>query len=205
MTLEHECLRLRPRRDHVGHVARDAEPRPAIREWDDLLAIHVGEDLARTIGVGQRDDGIGVGVHHGTRVDEAVQQGLDRGPRPTRLLQGVPEVVDHLLVAHVLPVEQRAHVVDAHAGKILALDRLQIGATALDPEHGNVAPAVITLGELDGRVSAAPHDQGGLGADQTRGVHEQVEIGQRGGVRGVPARLHRATISRPVHRVRGDA
>jgi len=54
------------------------------------------------------------------RVDEAVQQRLDRRPHAAGILQRVGEITDHLLVAHVLPLEQRSDVVHPHAGEVLA-------------------------------------------------------------------------------------
>jgi len=42
---------------------------------------------------------------YGMSPEEAVQQRLDGRPRPARLLQGPGEIVDHLLVAHVLALE----------------------------------------------------------------------------------------------------
>src|SRR2546430_9634664 len=100
------------------------------------------------------------------------------------------EIADHVLIAHVLPVEQRANVVHAHAGKVLALDRFEIRAAALHAKDGNFAAAVIALEELDGGVAAAPDDQRGLGADESRRIHEEVEALERAGLGVVPARLH---------------
>ena len=48
-------------------------------------------------------------------------------------------------------------------------------------------PAVVALGALDRGVAAAPDDQRGLGADQARGVDEEVEIGEALRGRVVPA------------------
>ena len=180
-------------RDRVGHLPRDLEARPPIVERDDVLAVHAGEDVGRAVVVRQRDDRVGVGVDDRRRLDEAVQQRLDGRPGSAGLLQRVGEIGDHLLVAHVLALEQRADVVHPHAREILRLDRLEIRAAALDAQHGNVAPAVIALGDLDRGVAAAPHDQRGLGADEAGGVDEQVDAGERGGVGVVPARSHRAS------------
>src|SRR5262249_44894825 len=113
-----------------------------------------------------------------------------------RVLQRVREIADHLLVAHVLALEQRADVVHADAREILALHRFQVGAAALDAKHGDVVAAVIALDGLDRGVAAAPDDQRGLGADEARGVYEEVEALERRGLGVIPARLHRAlTIS----------
>ena len=180
-------------RDRVGDLPRDLEARPAIVERDDVLAVHAGENIGRAVVVRQRDDRVGVGVDDRRRLDEAVQQRLDRRPRPAGLLQRVGEIGDHLLVAHVLALEERADVVHPHAREILLLDRLEVRAAALDAQHGDVAAAVIALGDLDRGVAAAPHDQRGLGADEAGSVDEQFDAGERGGFSVVPARSHRAS------------
>src|SRR3989449_9447681 len=96
-------------------------------------------------------------------------------------------------------LEQRADVVHPHAGEILALDGLEVGAAALHTQHADLTAAVIALDGLDGGVAAAPDDQRGLGADEPRGVHEKVEALELRGLGVVPARLHRAlTISQPL-------
>src|SRR5215468_11114709 len=153
---------------------RDEEARPAVR---------------------QRDDGVRVRVDDRGGGQEAVQERLDGGARARRLLQGMREVVDHLLIAHVLALEQRQHVVHADAGKVLLLDALEIGARSLDAEHADLAAAVVPLRELDRGVAAAPHHERGLGADEPRAVHEKAEAIEiaRGGL--VPARVHGDTIT----------
>src|SRR5439155_26234823 len=126
----------------------------------------------------------------------AVQQRLDRRPHAAGILQRVGEIADHLLIAHILPLEQRPDVVHPHAGEVLALDGFEVGAAALHAQHGDLTPAVIALDGLDGRIAAAPDDQRGLGTDEPRGVDEEVEALERRGLGVVPARLHRAlTIS----------
>src|SRR5260370_1241825 len=69
-------------------------------------------------------------------------------------------------------------------------------AAAPHAAPGDRTAAVIALGGLGARVAAAPDDQRGLGPDEPRGVHEEVEALEPRGLGGVPARLHRAlTIS----------
>ena len=116
-----------------------------------------------------------------------MQQRLDGGARARRLLERVRQVVDHLLVAHVLALEEGQHVVHAHAGEVLLLDALEIGARSLDSQHAHLAPTMVALGELDRGVAPAPHHQRGLGADEAGGVDEEAEAVEiaRGGL--VPA------------------
>src|SRR5262249_7864576 len=127
-------------------------------------------------------------------VDEAVQEGLDRGPGAAEVDQTVGEIVDHLLVAHVLTIEQAQDVVHAHAGEVLALDRLEIGPAALHAQHRDLAAAVIALDGLDRSVAAAPHDQRSLGADQARGVDEAIELREFAGFGVIPPRSHRGGV-----------
>src|SRR5262249_5930430 len=196
MPLEDERARLRMLGDGVRDLARDLEAWPAVVERDDVLAVDGGEHVARPVVVGERDDRIRVRVDHGEGVHEAVQQRLDGGPHAAGILQRVREIGHHLLIAHLPPLEQRPNVVHADPGKILALDRFEIGAAALHAEHGDRAAAMIALDALDARVAAATAAQRGLGADEPRGVAEKVEALECRGLGVVPARLHRApTIS----------
>ena len=175
MTLEHERRRLGILTERVDDVAGDAEPRAPVRERDHVLAVHLGEDVGVPVVVRERDDGVGVGVDDGVSRQEAVEQRLDRGPGSAGIQESVGEVLDHLRVAHVLPREQRQDVVHAHAREVPALDGLQVRTAPLHPQHGDLAAAVVALDGLDGGVAAAPDDERGLGADQTRGIHEEVE------------------------------
>src|SRR5207237_8689212 len=93
----------------------------------------------------------------------------------------------------------------AHAGEVLALYRFEIRAAALHTEHGNLTAAVIALEELDGGVAAAPDDQRGLGADESRRIHEEVEALERAGLGVVPARLHARPPYRRTDNRRGRA
>ncbi len=187
VALEQERFRVRPLADRVGHVARDAEPGATVREREHVLAVHAVDHVGRPIVVGQRHDRVGVGVDDRGRREEAVQERLDRGPDAAGLLERVAEVAHHLLVAHVVACEERADIVHAHAREILALDRLEVGAGALDPEHADLAAAMIVLTRLDRRVAAAPDHQRGFGADQAGRVDEEVEALEPTRLRLVPA------------------
>jgi hypothetical protein len=81
------------------------------------LAKEVPDRLRAALGVGQRHDGVGVGVDDGLEREELVEQRLDRRPRRAGLLEAAGQVVHHLLVAHVLPLEEGQHVVETDSGK----------------------------------------------------------------------------------------
>jgi hypothetical protein len=179
--------------DGVGHVARDAEARPPVGQRDHVLAIDALHHLAAAIVVGEGDDDVGVGVDDRGGREESVEQRLDGRPGPAGLLERLAQVVHHLLVAHVLAFEEGADVVHPHAGKVLALDRLEVRAAALDPQHLDRSPPVIALGDFDGRVAAAPDHERRLGADQPGGVDEKVQVAEPGSFRIVPPRMHRAS------------
>jgi hypothetical protein len=193
--LEEQCLGRGVALEGLRHLARDEEARAPIRKGDDLRPVDLAEHIGRAVVVGEGHDGIGVGVDHRCRGQESVEECLDGRARARRLLQRMRQVVDHLLVAHVLPIEKSEDIVHAHAGEVLLLDALEIRARSLDAKHPHLATAVVTLGLLDRGIPAAPHHQRRLGADEPRSVHEEtetVEIADRG---VVPARVHGDTIT----------
>ncbi len=161
-----------------GNLLGDGKAGTEVGERDDLAAVDLAEHVGAPVIVGERHDGVGVRVDDRLRGQEAMERRLDRRARARRLEQRVGEVVDHHLVVHVRPLEERADVVDPHTWKVLLLNALEVGAAALDAEHAHLAVPVIALGALDRGIPTAPYDEGGLGADQARGVHEQIEIGQ---------------------------
>ena len=187
---EHQRPRVGPPGDGLRHFARDPEARTPVVERDDVLAIDAFERVGRAVVVRQRDDRVGVRVHHAPALDEAVQQRLDRRPRPPGLLERARQVRHHLLIVHLLTLEQRADVVHAHAREVLALDRFQIGAASLHAQDVDRPVAVIALGRLDRRVASPPHDERGLGTDQAGGVDESVELGEIAGFDVAPAGPH---------------
>jgi hypothetical protein len=156
------------------------------------LAVHTLHHVVRAVVVRERDDGVGVGVNDGGGSEKSVQQGLDRRAHAPRLLERVTEVAHHLLVAHLAAVEERRDVVHAHAREVFALDRLEVGAAALDAEHRNLPATVIALAGLDRGVAAAPDDERGFGADQARRVDEKIEAVELARLGVVPAGAHAA-------------
>ena len=190
MLLEDDRPRLRPRPDGRPDLPRQPEPRPPVGDPDGLLAEQVLDDLAAPRGVGQADDRVGVGVNHRLRVEEAVEEGLDRRPRRARLLEAAREVVDHLLVAHVVAVEERQHLGEAHAGKVPARHALEVRAAALDAQDPDRPAEDVGLGELHRRVAPAPDRERRLGADPARDLHELVDEIERADGVVLVAALH---------------
>ncbi len=76
------------------------------------------------------------------------------------------QVVDHLLITHGVPLEKRLHVIEAHTGELMALNRLQIGAAPLDAHHRHGTAAKIGLLVLERSVAAALQHQPQLPSDQ---------------------------------------
>ena len=119
-----------------------------------------------------------------------MEQGLDGRPRTRGLQEGVGEIVDHLLVAHVPAIQEGQDVVHADAREVLPLDGLEVGAAALHPEDRHLSPAIVALGALDRGVAPAPHHQRRLDPHEPRGIDEEVEVGEAGGRGVAPAGVH---------------
>src|SRR6059058_3236445 len=68
---------------------------------DDVIAVHLPQHLVAAVVVGQRDDGVGMGVDHGGGGQEPVERSLDGRPRARRLQERMGEVVHHRLVVHL--------------------------------------------------------------------------------------------------------
>ena len=173
--LEDDRPRLRPRPDGRPDLPRQPEAGTPVGHPHGLLAEQVLDHLAAALGVGQADDRVRVGVNHRLRVEEAVEERLDRRPGRARLLEAAREVVDHLLVAHVVALEEREHLGEAHAGKVPARHALEVRPAALDPQDPDRPAEEVGLGELDRRVSPAPDRERRLGADPARDLHELVD------------------------------
>ena len=173
--LEDDRPRLRPRPDGRPDLPRQPEAGAPVGHPHGLLAEQVLDHLAAALRVGQADDRVRVRVNHRLRVEEAVEEGLDRRPGRARLLEAAREVVDHLLVAHVVALEEREHLGEAHAGEVPARHALEVRPAALDPQDPDRPAEEVGLGELDRRVSPAPDRERRLGADPARDLHELVD------------------------------
>src|SRR3989337_1047992 len=73
--------RRRPRvgPERVCHVLGQEEPRAPVRNRDHVLAVHLLDHLAAAVGVGEGDDGVGVGVDDRLVREGAVEQRLGAG------------------------------------------------------------------------------------------------------------------------------
>ena len=118
--------------------------------------------------------------------DERVQQRLDRAPRHRGIELAAREVGDHVLVAHLLALDQRQHLVEPQAGEVLWPHRGEVAARALDPHDWNLAAGVVDRGALGGRVAAAEVRHRAVGAEQVGGEHELREHVLRGPAVGGP-------------------
>ncbi len=195
--LENDAPRLGMGPHGVGDFPGEPEPRPAVRDAGDVLAEQLLDHLAAAVGVGQGHDRVGVGVDHRLEREEAVEQRLDRGTGRAGLLEAAGQVVHHLLVAHVGAGHERADVVQADPGEVLAGDALEVRAAPLDAQDGDRPPLQVGLGQLDRGVAAAPDGQRGLGADEARGVDQEIEGIETARGLVVPVALH-AGGTRPV-------
>ena len=83
--------------------------------------------------IGADMDAAGVGG------EEAVERRLDRWARARGLEQGMSEVVDHLLIAHLVPLQQVQDVVHPDPRKVLRLDALEVGPASLHAQHAGLA------------------------------------------------------------------
>ena len=126
MLLEDQGRRVGVVAERLRDVLRDPEARAPVSERQHAAAVDAADHRARPVVVRQGHDRVGVRVDHGLGGEKPVQQRLDRGARAADVLEGVREVGDHLLVGHVLAVEQRQDVVHPDPGEILLLDRLEI-------------------------------------------------------------------------------
>ena len=113
--------------DRVGAEALLGQP----------LAVDRADDRADRVGVRVVD----VRVRH-----ERVQERLDRRARHRRVELAAREVGDHLLVGHRVALDERQDLVEPEAGEARRVDRREIAARALDPEHRRLAAGVVGLG-----------------------------------------------------------
>ena len=93
------------------------------------------------------------------------------------------EVGDHVLVAHLVALDQRQHLVEPQAGEVLA----RPSSRGREPEPlthitGDLAAGVVDRRALGRRVAAAEVRDRAVGAEQVRGEHELAEhvvVGRR--------------------------
>ena len=174
-----------------AHLLGQCEPRPDVRDPGSGLPEAVRHESLAVACARQRVDRVRMCVVHVRRRDEGVQQGLDRGARRAWVELTTGEVGDHLLVAHLLTLEQRHHVVEAQLDEVAGPHRRQIGARALHPHHRQPAAEMICPDALRRGVPPTEVRNCSIGAEQVRGEQQLPEqvVRNRPGIR--PAVLGR--------------
>ena len=109
-------------------LLREQEAGAAVGDGQDRVPVQLAQQGGPVAGVDQREDRVGVGVGDAGGRDEGVQERLDRGAGRGRLHERVGQVVDHLLVAEVVALEERQDVVESDAGEVLPPDGREVGA-----------------------------------------------------------------------------
>ena len=118
-------LRQREARHHVGHDERVGE-----QFADDVLAVRL---------VGERDDGVGVGVVDVFERQARVQDRLDRRRRRGGVDQQPALLAHHVLVAEGFEPGQRLQRFKLDGGQARRLDGRHVPAAALDAERRRCA------------------------------------------------------------------
>ncbi len=159
-------------RAHAGQI----EARHHIGHDHHLVAIDLADSLRSALGVGDGDDGVGMGV-----VDVFVRQGGveygfhrgggRRGPGHVGL-----QLVDHFRVGQGFQPGQRQQMVQAHRRKTFAFYAGQVPAAALDVENGLFLAEDVGLADLDRGIAAAVQHQAGILPQQTGGVYPQAQV-----------------------------
>ncbi len=131
-------------------------------------------------------------VHNAAGRDEGVQQRFNGGTRRGWLHQRVGEILHHLFVAHIFPLQEGKHVVHAHAWEVPSRHSFEIGAAPFHAQHVCRLAHEIMLTYLERSVASAPQHKGRVRAEQTRLVNQQVEVRHAGRFAVAPAVLYRS-------------
>ncbi len=107
-------------------LARQPKAWAAVRNPDQVLAEAVPRQCLATGGAGEVVRRVGMGMIDMGEWQEPMQESLDGGTRPARLIEAVGEVVDHLAVAHAFAFQQGEHIVQVQAGKRVLSDGRQV-------------------------------------------------------------------------------
>ena len=135
---------------------------------------------------GQHVDAVRVRVVHVGRRHERVQQRLYRAARHRRIELTARQVGDHLLVAHLPPLDQREHLVELEPREVLGPHRGEVGTRALDPHHTDLTPGVVSGRALRRRVPTAEVRDRAIRSEQVGGQDELREDVLRGRAAGGP-------------------
>ena len=161
--------------EQEGDPARHVEPGPLVVEPDRLVAERLGRELPAARRRGQRDHRVGMRVVDVRRLDEGVEQRLDRGPRLVGPDRGAEEVGDHRRVVHCVAPAERQELVEPQAGEPGRGDGGEVGAGAFHPEDAHLAPGVVGDRLLGRGVASALVRERSVGAEQVRAVDEPVD------------------------------
>ena len=172
---QHDELELRVLAHRGADLLGEREAGPDVRDPGRLVAEALGDEPLAVARAGQHVDAVRVRVVHVRSRDERVQQRLDRRARRRRVDLAARQVGDHVLVAHLLALEHREHLVEPQRREVLALHRRQVAARALDPHDVDLAADVIGGGALGRRVAAAEVGDRAVGAEQVRGEQDLAE------------------------------
>ena len=148
---------------------------------DDAVGEHFGDQGLAVRLVGQRDDGVGMGMVDMPRWDQRVQDGLDRWVRRGRVHQQAALLADHLDVGERIEAGERGELFQPHRGQAGRLDGPHVPAAALDAKDFDLASVRLRRSRLNRRVAAAMQDQLRIGAKQAGGVDAGRQIGVQAG------------------------
>jgi hypothetical protein len=174
---EHDELQVRVCARCLADLLRQREAGPDVRDPGGGVAEAVGHEALAVGAAGEHVDSVGVRVVHVRRGDEGVQQRLDRAARRRGVELAARQVGDHVLIAHLVALHQRQHLVELERGEVLRPHGGEVGARALDPHDRDLAPGVILRGALGRRVAAAEVRHRAVRAQQVRGLYELIEHG----------------------------
>ena len=163
------------RLEEGGDVSRHRKARPFVVEPHGLVAERLFREPSALRRRRQGDHRVGMGVIDVIRGDERVEQRLDRRSRLVGPDRRPQEVLDHRGVVHRVARAQRQKLVEAEPGEAGDVDRRQISAGPLDPEHARVAPEMVRDTLLRGGVPSPLVRERTIGAEQVGAIGEPVE------------------------------
>ena len=172
---EHDELQRGVAAHRLADLPGEREARPDVRDPRGLVAEALAHEALAVPRAREHVDRVGVRVVDVVGRDERVQQRLDRRARRGRVGLAAREVGDHVLVAHLLALEQRQHLLEAQRREVLALHRREVAARPLHPHDALLAADVVGRGPLRRRVAAAEVRHRAVRAEQVRGEQDLAE------------------------------
>ncbi len=150
--------------------------------------------------VGERDDGVRVGVVDMFERQIGVQNGLDRGRRRGGVEQQAPLLCDHFLVAERVEARERLQWRELHRRQPRRLYRAHVPAAAFHAQDIDLRPVEVSPLRLDRRIPAPVQHEARNLTEQARRIDPDRQIfgisgagvfRDRGSGFGVvPTRLH---------------